>query len=92
MAGAALKQAEHSLNFAQVVVLMVDATVNLQLGAGLTRRELALAASIVREGRALLIVLNKLDLLSELDRDKVLLQPAPSPSWPLRSWAKCTSS
>ncbi len=71
MAGGALRQAEHALNFAQVVVLMVDAAVSTQLGAGLTRRELALASSIVREGRALIIALNKLDLLSPLDRDKV---------------------
>lgn len=71
MAGGALRQAEHSLNFAQVVVLMVDAQVSAGLDAGLTRRELALASSIVREGRSLLIALNKLDLLSDLDRDKV---------------------
>ncbi|EIE20905.1 small GTP-binding protein [Coccomyxa subellipsoidea C-169] len=72
VAGGALRQAEHALNFAQVVVLMVDAAVSTQLGAGLTRRELALASSIVREGRALIIALNKLDLLSPLDRDKVV--------------------
>lgn len=75
MAGAALKQAEHSLNFAHVVAVMADAPVNLSLGTGLTRRELALASSTVREVRALLILLNKLDLLPPLERAQVRVPP-----------------
>ena len=41
----------------------------VELGEGLMRRELALAADAVAQGRALAIVLNKLDALSQRQRE-----------------------
>ncbi len=46
-----------ALNFAEVVVLMIDATQPLE------KQDLSIASLIVQEGRALVIALNKYDLL-----------------------------
>jgi GTPase len=46
-----------ALNFAEVVVLMIDATQPFE------RQDLSIASLIVQEGRALVIALNKYDLL-----------------------------
>jgi GTP-binding protein len=54
----------HSIRFAQVVVLVVDAERNLD------RQDLILAEEVAEEGRALVIALNKWDL--KLERDEVL--------------------
>lgn len=72
MASAALQQAQRSLNFANMVALMVDAQHCHQAGGGLGKRELALANRIVKEGRAIVIVLNKLDLLTEAQQQQVI--------------------
>jgi predicted GTPase len=51
---------------AQVVLLVADAQQAAGPGArGLARKDLALASKIVGEGRALLILLNKLDALPQ---------------------------
>ena len=51
---------------------MADAQQAVAAGArGLPKRDLALAARIVGEGRALLILLNKADLLPKPERAKV---------------------
>lgn len=71
VAGAALQQAQRSLNFANTVALMVDAQACHEAGGGLSKRELALANRIVQEGRAILIILNKLDLLPEPQQQQV---------------------
>jgi hypothetical protein len=86
VAGEALQQARRSLNYANVVILMADAQVSLRAGGGLSKRELTLAAQIVREGRAILIALNKLDLLTEADQQRVC--PCPDPC---RAWAPACS-
>jgi GTP-binding protein len=49
----------HSLKFAEVVALVVDAT------APLERQDLTIARLVVQEGRALVIVLNKWDLIDD---------------------------
>ncbi len=49
----------HALKFAEVVALVVDAT------APLERQDLTIARLVVQEGRALVIVLNKWDLIAE---------------------------
>jgi GTP-binding protein len=46
-----------ALNFAEVVVLMIDATMPFE------KQDLSIASLIVQEGRALVIALNKYDLL-----------------------------
>ena len=49
---------------------------------GLTRRDLALASKVVQEGRALLILLNKLDALPEAAAIRVRgLCVATTPAW-----------
>ena len=55
---------------------MADAPQAAAAGArGLPKRDLSLAARIVGEGRALLILLNKADLLPEPERAKVAAGP-----------------
>jgi GTP-binding protein len=49
----------HALKFAEVVALVVDAT------APLERQDLTIAGLVAREGRALVIVLNKWDLVAD---------------------------
>ncbi len=49
----------HSLKFAEVVALVIDAT------APLERQDLTIARLVVQEGRALVIVLNKWDLIDD---------------------------
>ena len=53
-----------ALNFAEVVVLMVDATMPFE------KQDLTIASLVVQEGRSLVIALNKYDLVE--DRQKVL--------------------
>ncbi len=53
-----------ALNFAEVVVLMIDATMPFE------KQDLSIASLVVQEGRALVIALNKYDLLE--NRQKVM--------------------
>ncbi|WP_321391409.1 ribosome biogenesis GTPase Der [Emcibacter sp.] len=53
-----------ALNFAEVVVLMIDATMPFE------RQDLSIASLIVQEGRALVLALNKYDLIE--NRQEVL--------------------
>ena len=64
-------QTQHSYNRAHIVLLVVDAIAVEKRELTLTRRELALATDIIREGRGLLIVLNKLDALPAGQRHEV---------------------
>jgi ribosome-associated GTPase EngA len=59
-----LKEGRTVLRFVHVVVLVVDAVRALELGEGLTHAEAALAAAAAAEGRALIVVANKVDALS----------------------------
>lgn len=51
------------LRFVHVVALVVDAARAFHLGRGLTHAEEVLASSVVTEGRALVVVANKIDAL-----------------------------
>ena len=62
-----LREGRTVLRFVHVVLLVVDAARALQLGEGLTHAESALAAAAAAEGRALIVVANKIDTLSELE-------------------------
>ncbi|WP_417318079.1 ribosome biogenesis GTPase Der [Emcibacter sp.] len=53
-----------ALNFAEVVVLMIDATMPFE------RQDLSIASLVVQEGRALVLALNKYDLIE--NRQEVL--------------------
>ena len=59
------------MHMAAVVVLLVNAEDIRDRQAGLSKRELALATDVIKEGRALLIVANKLDACSEDERLQV---------------------
>ena len=59
------------MHMAAVVVLLVDAEEMRDRGAGVSKRELALATDVINEGRALLIVANKLDACSPDQRIQV---------------------
>ncbi len=66
-----LQQGQRSMQMAAVVVLLVNAEDVRDRGAGVSKRELALASDVIKEGRALLIVANKLDACSEDERSAV---------------------
>ncbi|KAA6417474.1 MAG: GTPase Der-like, partial [Trebouxia sp. A1-2] len=67
-----LQQGQRSMHMAAVVVLLVSAEDVRDRGAGVSKRELALASDVIKEGRALLIVANKLDACSEDERSAVM--------------------
>ena len=60
-----MQQGQHSMHMAAVVLLLVNAEVMRSKGRGLTKQELALASDVISEGRALMLVVNKLDACSE---------------------------
>ena len=55
-------ETERAIRLAEVVVLVIDATVMLE------RQDLAIARQVVEEGRALVIAANKWDLVADPDR------------------------
>jgi predicted GTPase len=66
----AMAQAARGWNLAHVVLLLLDSEraaklgkLDANLGKPLTNTELSLASKVVKEGRALLILINKLDTL-----------------------------
>ena len=65
VAAQARQQAERMWNLAHLVVIVADAGHAAAHGGGLSKREVALAGSVVHEGRCLLVVLNKLDALPD---------------------------
>jgi len=66
-----LQHGQRSMHMAAVVVLLVNAEDVRDRGAGVSKRELALASDVIKEGRALLIVANKLDACSDEERVEV---------------------
>lgn len=72
-------QGSAKVNFGHAVVLVVDGTAAHERvhravrgsGMPLSRRELALAGTVLEEGRLLLIALNKADALAEAARAAV---------------------
>lgn len=87
-------QGSAKVNFGHAVVLVVDAEAAHArvsapvrgVGAALSRRELALAGTVLDEGRLLLIALNKADALPDAARavvtDALNAQARPWPSPP----------
>jgi GTPase len=63
VAAAALLEGRHVMHFVHIVALVVDAAAALKRKEGLTHAEAALAGEAAAEGRALLIVANKMDEL-----------------------------
>ncbi|SDF59648.1 GTP-binding protein [Limimonas halophila] len=57
----AVQDALHAINFAHVVALVADAT------EGLDRQDLHIAQSVIEEGRALVVVVNKIDAVADAD-------------------------
>ncbi|KAK9817190.1 hypothetical protein WJX72_010848 [[Myrmecia] bisecta] len=68
----ALKEGERSMHLAQVVLVVVDVLHARNSKEIMTRREVSLASAVIREGRALLLVLNKLDALPAHQREEAL--------------------
>ena len=66
-----LQQGQRSMHMAAVVMLLVSAEEVRGDGVGVSKRELALASDVVKEGRALLVVANKLDACSAQERIEV---------------------
>lgn len=62
---ASVQETLHAIRFAHVVILLIDAV------QGFDKQDAALAALVEREGRALVIALNKWDAITE-DKDKYL--------------------
>jgi len=54
-----------TIRFAHAVVLMVDATAVAEHGLALERQDLTLGRLVVREGRALVVAVNKWDLVED---------------------------
>lgn len=69
VASIALAESHTVLQFVHVVVLVVDAVNVLDTRKGLSHSEAALAAKAVTEGRALVVLANKMDALGK-DKDK----------------------
>ena len=68
-----LQEGRTVLRFVHIVVLVVDAARAAALGEGLTHAEATLAADVAREGRALIVLANKMDALpSEASRASAL--------------------
>ncbi|EFN56363.1 hypothetical protein CHLNCDRAFT_144853 [Chlorella variabilis] len=65
-------EARGVMQFVHAVALLVDAARCLELGQGLTHREITLASDVVAEGRLLLIVANKLDTLTPAKRQHAM--------------------
>ena len=59
------------MHMSAVVLLLVNADFMRDRGKGLTKHELALATDVLREGRALLLVVNKLDVCTAAERTQV---------------------
>lgn len=55
------RESERAIQFAEAVCLVIDATTPLE------RQDLTLAHHVVEEGRILLLILNKIDLVPDLD-------------------------
>ena len=89
MAQLTLEQGQRSMHMAALVVLLVNAEDILQRGAGVSKRELALASDVISEGRALLVVANKLDACSQEERIQVGLHLA---HCDILSWQVLTES
>lgn len=70
MAGLTLQQGQHSMHMAAVVLLLVNAEL-LRSRGGLRKQELALATDVLSEGRALMLVVNKLDACTDAEVNKV---------------------
>ena len=64
-------QMSRAYNAAHLGVLVIDGQHVLLDAQGVARRELTLATKIISEGRPLIVVINKLDVLSDAGRVKV---------------------
>lgn len=53
------------MHMAAVILLLVNADVMRSKRKGLTKHELALASDVISEGRALMLVVNKLDACTQ---------------------------
>ncbi len=62
----AIDLALEAINFAHIVVLIVDATQDVS--QGIDRQELSLARTIIDEGRAIVVALNKSDLVENSEK------------------------
>lgn len=69
-----MQQGQHSMHMAAVVLLLVNAQVMHSKRKGLTKHELALATDVINEGRALMLVVNKLDACTEAEGAQVRQQ------------------
>ncbi len=62
----AIMDAERTLNYAEVVVLVIDGSIPMdQL---IEKQDLTLASQVIDEGRALILAVNKWDLVKEKDK------------------------
>ena len=71
VAAGAQAQSKRAWNACHVAVLVVDCHHALSDKEGLTKQEVSLASTVISEGRPLVVVINKLDTLSEDKKSKV---------------------
>lgn len=64
----AYEDAKHSIFYAQVVVLLIDIT------RGIETQDLKIASQVIKEGRSLIIVINKVDLVKNLDERMAIVK------------------
>jgi hypothetical protein len=82
-------QGSARINFGHAVLLLFDATDSLAritaarrgVNGAISRRELALAGSVLEEGRLLVLAPNKMDSLSLTDKERVLKALDEQVSW-----------
>jgi GTP-binding protein len=65
---------ERAIRYADVVVLMVDATTIGEFGAGIEKQDLTIAREVEAEGRALVVAVNKWDLIDDPARKRAAVE------------------
>ncbi len=63
-----------AVQFADVVILLVDAVTVADFGRGIEKQDLQIADHVVREGRALIVAVNKWDLVEDPAKQRRLVR------------------
>ncbi len=65
---------QRAIQYADVVVLMIDATTVGEHGAGIEKQDLTIAREVEAEGRALVVAINKWDLIDDRARCRAAVE------------------
>lgn len=71
---------QRAIQYADVVILMIDATTVGEFGAGVEKQDLTIAREVEAEGRALVVAVNKWDLVDDRARVRAAVEESLSES------------